>query len=52
MGIDVAKDWLDVASTDGGAVRRFANDGEGIAALAASFRAYLRDNARCCYQVV
>ena len=33
VGIDVAKVWLDVASTEGAPVRRFANDGDGIAAL-------------------
>jgi transposase len=36
IGIDVAKDWLDVASTAGEAVTRFANDPEGIAALVAA----------------
>lgn len=39
IGIDVAKDWLDVASTAGGAVRRVANDGDGIAALTAELTA-------------
>lgn len=38
-GIDVAKGWLDVASTDGGTVRRFANDPAGIAALVAALSA-------------
>jgi transposase len=31
IGIDVAKRWLDVARTDEERVRRFANDGDGIA---------------------
>lgn len=35
IGIDVAKAWLDVADTAGTAVRRFANDADGIAALLA-----------------
>ena len=38
IGIDVAKAWLDVASTAGEAVRRFANDPDGIAALVAALR--------------
>jgi transposase len=33
IGIDVAKAWLDVATTQDVAVRRFANDPDGIAAL-------------------
>ena len=33
VGIDVAKAWLDVASSGEEAVRRVANDAEGIAAL-------------------
>lgn len=33
IGIDVAKAWVDVASTDGPAVRRFANDPAGITAV-------------------
>jgi transposase len=33
IGIDVAKAWLDVASTEGTAVRRFANEADGIAAV-------------------
>jgi transposase len=39
IGIDVAKAWLDVASTAGGAVQRIANDGDGIAALVADLTA-------------
>jgi transposase len=38
-GIDVAKDWLDVASTAGETVTRFANDPEGIAELVAALTA-------------
>ena len=33
IGIDVAKAWLDVASTSEAPVARFANDGAGIAAV-------------------
>jgi transposase len=33
IGIDVAKDWLDVASTDADTVWRVSNDAAGIAAL-------------------
>jgi len=33
IGIDVAKAWLDVATPQDAAVRRFANDPDGIAAL-------------------
>jgi transposase len=36
IGIDVAKAWLDVADSTGPTVRRFANDGDGIAALLAA----------------
>lgn len=36
IGIDVAKDWLDVASTAGEPVARFTNDPAGIAALVAT----------------
>jgi len=36
IGIDVAKAWLDVADTGGAVVRRFGNDGDGIAALLAA----------------
>jgi transposase len=36
IGIDVAKAWLDVASTSETPVARFANDGAGIAALVAT----------------
>jgi transposase len=33
IGIDVAKGWLDVASSPGDRVQRFANDAAGVAAL-------------------
>lgn len=36
IGIDVAKAWLDVASTAETRVQRFANDGDGITALVAA----------------
>jgi transposase len=36
IGIDVAKDWLDVARTDQNRVERVANDAAGVAALAAT----------------
>jgi transposase len=36
IGIDVAKAWLDVAGSTDTTVRRFANDGDGIAALLAA----------------
>lgn len=36
IGIDVSKDWLDVASSDAAAVGRVGNDDAGIAALAAT----------------
>ena len=35
IGIDVAKDWLDVASTDGGEPWRVANSDKGVAQLVA-----------------
>lgn len=38
-GIDVAKAWLDVASTSGEAVQRFANDPQGITAVVAALSA-------------
>jgi transposase len=39
IGIDVAKDWLDVASTEEEPVRRFANAAEGIAQLVVALTA-------------
>jgi transposase len=39
IGIDVAKAWLDVASSGETAVERVANDADGIAALVATLRA-------------
>jgi transposase len=39
MGIDVAKAWLDVATSADEPVRRIANDAEGIAAFVADLRA-------------
>ena len=39
IGIDVAKAWLDVASAGAEAVRRVANDADGIAALVAALSA-------------
>ena len=39
IGIDVAKAWLDVADSTDTTVRRFANDGDGIAALLAAVTA-------------
>ena len=38
VGIDVAKDWLDVAVTGGAAPWRVANSGEGLEALVAQLR--------------
>jgi transposase len=39
IGIDVAKEWLDVASTDQPTVRQWRNDEAGITALVADVRA-------------
>lgn len=33
VGIDVSKKWLDAAVYESGEMRRFGNDGDGIAAL-------------------
>jgi transposase len=39
MGIDVAKDWLDVARSDAARVTRFANDAAGVAHVVAHLQA-------------
>lgn len=38
IGIDVAKEWLDVARSDGPVVRRVANDAAGVARLAEAWQ--------------